>query len=308
MSPVHGERSEAKSNDQMNFSLRVPATTSNLGAGFDCFGMAVSLALEVEVRDAERLTITAEGADVPLDRTNLVVRTMLEHLPAGAPEPRIAIHLRNRIPLSRGLGSSASARVAGLAIAEALQHGIAGVDRHRIAVRASELEHHPDNATPAVFGGFCISAGETFERIEMNEREYLLLVPNFEIETEKARAALPRQITLSDAVFTLQRAALAVVRIARARDLAAAAPFEDRLHQRHRLALDPRLGRAFAMLEQDAAFEALFLSGSGSTVFGIPRDLAAAEQHARAALEAEGLGSTVLRARADNAGLVLRPR
>jgi homoserine kinase len=292
----------------MNLSIKVPATTSNLGAGFDCFGMAVSLALEVEVRDSAQLTVTAEGADVPLDRTNLVVRTMLEHLPAGTPEPRVAIHLRNRIPLSRGLGSSASARVAGLAIAEALLHGPERVDRHRLAVRASELEHHPDNATPAVFGGFCISAGETFERIEMNEREYLLLVPNFEIETEKARAALPRQIALSDAVFNLQRAALAVVRIARARDLAAAAPFEDRLHQRHRLAIDARLGRAFAALEKDDAFEALFLSGSGSTVFGIPRDVTAAEAHARTAFAMENLGLTLIRARADNAGLSITSR
>jgi homoserine kinase len=292
----------------MNFDLKVPATTSNLGAGFDCFGMALSLALEVEVRPSPDLVVTAEGADVPLDRTNLVVRTLLENVPRSAPEPRVAIHLRNHIPLSRGMGSSASARVAGLAIAEVFEHGIAGVNRRRIAARASELEHHPDNATPAVFGGFCVSAGDRYERVEMNDREYLLLVPNFEIETEKARAALPRQVALSDAVFNLQRAALAVVRIARARELGAAAPFEDRLHQRHRLALDARLGRVFAALEKDAAFEALFLSGAGSTVFAIPRELAWAEERARAALLAEGLGEKVLRVRADNAGLVITPR
>ena len=289
----------------MRFSVQVPATTSNLGAGFDCFGMALERWLAVGVRPAERLTLTAEGAQVPLDRTNLVARTMIDAL--GGVEPTIALHLKNGIPLGRGLGSSATARVAGLAIAEALRHGLDGVDRARIARRASELEHHPDNATPAVFGGFCASAGQTFERVEMDERPYLLIVPAVEIETEAARAALPRQISLEDAVFNLQRACLAAMRIARARHLGAAAPFEDRLHQRHRLALEPRLSRAFDALGRIDAIEAHVLSGSGSTVLAIPRDPAAASRAARQAFADAELEAEVLLARADNRGLQLRP-
>lgn len=292
----------------MNVLLRVPATTSNVGPGFDCFGMALSLHLEVEVRDAPALTVTAEGANVPLNRSNLVVRTCLDHLPRGFAEPNIAIHLRNRIPLRRGLGSSASAIVAGLALAEVLEHGVDGVDRARIARRASELEGHPDNATPAVFGGFCVGAGDTYERIPMNDRAYLLVVPALEIETEAARHALPRQIALTDAVFNLQRAALAAVRIARSGDLSGGAPFEDHLHQRHRLALDPRLGRVFEALRSSSDIEALFLSGSGSTILALPRTPAAAENTAREILDAMKVGGQVLHARADDRGLVVLPR
>lgn len=290
----------------MNLLVRVPATTSNIGPGFDCFGMALSLHLEVEVRPAAALTVTAEGADVPLDRTNLVVRTCLEALGPTAPEPKLAFHLRNRIPLRRGLGSSATAIVAGLALAEAVQHGPAGVDRERIARRASALEGHPDNATPAALGGFCVGAGEAFERVSMNDRAYLLVVPELEIETEAARHALPQTLPLTDAVFNLQRAALAAVRIARSGDLGGAAPFEDRLHQRHRLGLDARLGRLFEALRQSAAVESLFLSGSGSTLLVLPREPAAAEGDARRLLAAEGLGTRLLWARADDEGLVVR--
>lgn len=292
----------------MNLLLRVPATTSNIGPGFDCFGMALSLHLEVEVRPAPALTVTAEGADVPRDRTNLVVRTCLEALGAGAAEPKLAVHLRNRIPLRRGLGSSATAIVAGLALAEAIQHGPDGVDRARIARRASAIEGHPDNATPAALGGFCVGAGDTFERVEMNDRTYLLVVPAVEIETEAARHALPRQLPLTDAVFNLQRAALAAVRIARSGELSGAAPFEDRLHQRHRLGLDARLGRAFEALSTRPSVESLFLSGSGSTLLVLPRDLPAAERDAWAILDSEGLGGQVLFAQADNRGLVLERR
>ena len=292
----------------MNLLLRVPATTSNVGPGFDCFGMALSLHLEIEVRPAAALTVTAEGADVPLDRTNLVVKTCLDALGPAAPEPKLALHLRNRIPLRRGMGSSATAIVAGLALAEAIQFGPDGVDKERIARHASQLEGHPDNATPAALGGFCIGAGETFERVEMNDRAYLLVVPAVEIETEAARHALPRQLSLTDAVFNLQRAALAAVRIARTGDLSGAAPFEDRLHQRHRLGLDAGLARLFESLRQCPSVESLFLSGSGSTILLLPRNPDQAEGDARRLLQAEGLGQEVLTAQADNRGLVVEPR
>jgi homoserine kinase len=213
-----------------------------MGPGFDCFGMALTLHLEVEARFANQLLITSEGATVPLDRTNLVVKTFLDNLDAGAAEPPLALHLRNRIPLARGLGSSASARVAGLALAHCWRRSTLSVDPDRLLPVACALEGHPDNATPAIYGGFCVGAGGAgFERVEMSNRPYLLIVPNVEIHTEVARQALPAQVPLSDAVFNLQRAALAAVRIARSGDLGRAAPFHDRLHQRHRLALDPSL-------------------------------------------------------------------
>lgn len=255
-----------------SFRIRVPATTSNLGPGFDCFGLALGLHFEIEARPAPELVLTSEGAPVPLDGSNLVVRTLVEHLPPGAPMPKLALHLKNRIPLARGLGSSASARVAGLALAEVLQHGLAGVDPDRICEAACVLEGHPDNATPAVHGGFCLAAmGDGHERVELDGRQYLVIVPAFEIRTAEARAALPRQVAFEDAVFNLQRAALAAVRVARAGHLGAALPFQDRLHQRHRIALDPRLEQAFSALGALPMIEGAFLSGSGSTIIALPR-------------------------------------
>jgi homoserine kinase len=292
----------------MNLLVKVPATTSNMGPGFDCFGMALSLHLEVEARFADHLQITAEGGNVPLDRTNLVVKTFLDNLGPDAPEPPLHLHLRNRIPLARGLGSSASARVAGLALADAWRRSTLNVDRERISAIACALEGHPDNATPAIYGGFCVSAGGAgFERIEMSNRPYLLAVPEVEIHTEQARAALPTQLSLTDAVFNLQRSALAVARITRSGDLGKAAPFHDRLHQQYRLALEPRLKQAFDRLLEQPGIESAFLSGSGPTVFAIPKDFGSAPQAVQALFESAGLPVQTLTVWAENRGLDLTP-
>lgn len=291
-----------------SFRVRVPATTSNLGPGFDCFGLALDLHFEAEVRPADALVVTAEGASVPLDENNLVVRTLLEHLPPGTPRPKVSLHFKNHIPLARGLGSSASARIAGLAIAEALQHGLSGVDRDRICEAACAMEGHPDNATPAVHGGFCLAAtGRGHERIELDARRYLVLVPGFEIRTSEARAALPTQVPLEAAVFNLQRAALSAVRIARAGHLGAALPFQDRLHQGSRLALEPRLEQAFTALVSLPNVEGAFLSGSGSTVIALPRpgQEREAQASAVATFEACGLPVEAHLLAADNRGLTI---
>lgn len=292
------------------FRVRVPATTSNMGPGFDCFGLALSLHFEVEVRPAAELTLTATGAEVPLDATNLVVTTLRDHLPTGTPLPPLALSLHNRIPLARGLGSSASALVAGLAIAEVLTHGLSGVDRDRVCDAACALEGHPDNATPAVHGGFCIGAtGRGHERLELDGRRYVVMVPELEIRTSAAREALPRQVSLETAVFNLQRASLATLRIARAGHLGGALPFEDQLHQRYRLALEPRLQRAFGHVEQLASVEGAFLSGSGSTLIALAQPGAedAARRACLEALQAEGLKAEVHLLTADNRGLVVEP-
>ncbi|MGA9520587.1 MAG: homoserine kinase [Myxococcaceae bacterium] len=288
----------------MNLRIRVPASTSNIGPGFDCFGMALTLYLDVEVRPAERLRITAENADVPLDETNLIVRTFLDAIGRPATPPPLSLHLVNRIPLTRGLGSSAAARVAGLTLASVFQRGAEDFDRDGIAQRAVALEKHPDNATPATYGGFCICAGEAgFERVEMNDRRYLLIVPEMEIETPKARASLPTQLSLADAVFNMQRAALGVARVTRRRELGALAPFADRLHQRYRLAIDPRLRDAFDALAKSPAIEALFLSGSGPTVFCLASDFGEARAAGQTCFDGVGLGVRMLEVSVDNRGV-----
>jgi homoserine kinase len=287
----------------MKILIKVPATTSNLGPGFDCFGMAVSLHLEVEAEPARALSVTAEGGEVPLDKSNLVLATFLNALGPGVPEPQLHLHIKNRIPLARGLGSSASARVAGLALAEAWKKQSAAVDLPRIAQEASRLEGHPDNATPAVFGGFCVSSPSGHERLVMDKRPYWVVIPTLEIHTEAAREALPKSVSLTDAVHNLQYAALGVARLARLGHLGALVPFPDRLHQRHRLALDPRLSRAYVALSALPPVESLFLSGSGPTVFVLARDRQLAPEPLLAALRHEGLDGEVREVLADNEGL-----
>jgi homoserine kinase len=179
------------------------------------------------------------------------------------------------------------------------------VDREKIARAASALEGHPDNATPAVWGGFCISGEGTFERVEMDAREYLVLIPEVEIHTEAARAALPKDVSLRDAVYNLQRAALGAARVARHRHLGALAPFEDRLHQRHRLALEPRLREAFHEISKLESIGGLFLSGSGPTVFVLANELGAAQDVAIAQLARSGLKAKALTVGVDNVGLQL---
>lgn len=291
----------------MNLRLRVPATTSNVGPGFDCFGMAVDLHLEVEVRAAPALTLTAEGADVPLDRSNLVVATMVDAL--GGEVPKLALHFINRIPLARGLGSSATARVAGLALAELVKKGAAGLDRDWVGREASRLEHHPDNAMAAVHGAFCIGSDQGVERLDMTDRPYLVAIPSIEIHTEAARAALPRQISLADAVFNLQQTARVVARLAKTGDLAAAAPFADVLHQRHRLGLSAPLKAAFEASAALPGLAGIFLSGSGPTVFLLPElaSLSRVKAGAEAAFAAAGLGVEVREVRVDRQGLQVLP-
>jgi homoserine kinase len=159
-----------------------------------------------------------------------------------------------------------------------------------------------------VLGGFCIGApGRGFERVEMDAREYLVIVPELEIRTSDARAALPASIPFPDAIFNLQRAALTAVRIARAGHLGAALPFEDVLHQRYRLALDPRLEAAFGALASLPRLEGAFLSGSGSTVIALPQPDAveSAQLDCAQAFRQCGLEVAVHRLAADNTGLQL---
>ena len=291
----------------MKLQVRVPATTSNVGPGFDCFGMALGLYLTVTLEPAKTHRVTSDSAGIPLDASNLVRVTFLQALGKEAPAG-VALHLENDIPLARGLGSSAAARVAGLALADAWRRGDASVDRAWIHEAAVALEHHPDNATPAVYGGFCICAGTQFERIEMVTRRYLVVVPELEIHTEAARAALPRQRSLEDCVFNLQRAALSAARVARTGDLSGAAPFEDCLHQRYRLALDDRLGRAFETIRGLASVASVFLSGSGPTVFVLPSDEEEASLECTAAFARVGVAAQIHALVPDSEGLRISVR
>jgi homoserine kinase len=263
--------------------VRVPATCANLGPGFDALGLALDLADEVsaEVRaDAADLEIVVEGEgasdpDLPRDARHLVHRSVVAGLETlGAPVPPLRLRCRNAIPHSRGLGSSAAAIVAGLALARALVTEATMTDEEMLALGA-RIEGHPDNVAPAVLGGFTVAfsrgAGTTGAaadavavRLPVHpDVAVRALVPPTPVSTELARGLLPSEVPHADAAQNAGRAALLVAALTERPDLLLEAT-EDRLHQRYRA---PALGDAFAVVERlrESGLPAV-VSGAGPTV------------------------------------------
>ncbi len=236
--------------------VRVPASSANLGPGFDVLAAAIALHLEVEVQETGRFAVVTE-LDVPRDRTNLVVRGFERLHSADAFEFRI----ESEIPLSGGLGSSAAAIVAGLLAADHLFE----LDADVLAL-ATELEGHPDNVAAALEGGFVVCQGTRVHRFEPPMGlEAVLVVPHEAVVTEAARAALPGSVPLADAVFNVAEAATLILGLAGPDWDLIAAGLRDRLHQPHRAHLYPR---SVELLEQATALGALgaTISGAGPSV------------------------------------------
>lgn len=236
--------------------VRVPASSANLGPGFDVLAAALALHLEVEVVETGTFAVETE-LEIARDRRNLCVRAFERLHPAD----RFTFKISSRIPLSGGLGSSAAAIVAGLMAADHLFE----LDADVLAL-ASELEGHPDNVAAALRGGIVICAGGEVVRFEPpTGLEAVLVVPAEAVRTADARAALPREVPIADAVHNVAHAALLTLGLARGDWDLVARGLDDRLHQPHRAHLYPRS----AELVRDArALGALgaTISGAGPTV------------------------------------------
>lgn len=252
--------------------VRVPATSANLGPGFDALGMALSIYLECRFRTWERLLIHPSGRDaamIPPNEDNLIWQTALqvaEH--SGRPMPLIELKINNDIPIGKGLGSSAAALVAGVVIAdEAL--GL-GWDRHRILDEAARIEGHPDNVSAAVLGSIVASAIDS-EGITRAVRMQLparygvaIIVPDFILPTSEARAVLPTTYSRADAVFNIQRSALLIAAMLTQTTDAFHEGLMDRLHQPYRARLVPGLNE---MIELRApGLLGCALSGAGPSI------------------------------------------
>jgi homoserine kinase len=236
--------------------VRVPASSANLGPGFDVLAAALTLHLDLEVVETGSFAVVSE-LDTPADRTNLLVRAFERLHPADGFEFRIS----SKIPLSGGLGSSAAAIVAGLLAADHLFELDADV-----AALATELEGHPDNVAAALHGGLVICDGARVHRFEPPMGlEAVLVVPHEALSTTQARAALPATVPLADAVFNIAHAALLIKGLCEPDWELIAAGLRDRLHQPHRAGLYPR---SAALLERAPALGALgaTISGAGPTV------------------------------------------
>jgi homoserine kinase len=255
--------------------IRVPASTSNLGSGFDCFGLALKLYLTVEMDFSGSLEISAVGegcTEIPKDETNLFYQSAQKIFnKVGKQRPGLKIKIENRIPLSRGLGSSGAAIIAGLVGASKL----AGIQltNEEILNLANDIEGHPENAAAALLGGLtinCVSDGRVLSKkifVAENLRA-VLVIPELRISTHEARNILPRTVTREDAVFNLQRSALlAHAFIAKDYPVLKTA-MQDRLHQPFRKHLIPSYDVFEHAGYQNGAL-GVCISGSGSAILGI---------------------------------------
>jgi homoserine kinase len=237
--------------------VRAPASSANLGPGFDVLAAALALHLELEVEETSAFSVECELPGIPLDRSNLAVRAFERLHPADG----LTFRLRSEIPLSGGLGSSAAATVAGLLAADSLFELDADVLAH-----AAEMEGHPDNVAAALHGGFVICADGQAARLDVPEGlEAILVVPGEAVRTEQARAALPAEVPMADAVFNVGHASLLVAGLAQGAWELVARGLADRLHQPRRAHLYPR---SAALVEEAAALGALgaTISGAGPAV------------------------------------------
>jgi len=236
--------------------VRVPASSANLGPGFDVLAAALALHLELEVRETGSFAVHSE-LDLPRDRRNLVVRAFERLHPADGFE----FSIRSEIPLSGGLGSSAAAIVAGLLAADHLFE----LDADVLGL-AAELEGHPDNVAAALHGGFVVCQDGRAHRFEPPMGlEAVLVVPHEGIRTSDARAALPEQVPLADAVANVGSAATLILGLATLDWELIAAGLHDRLHQPYRARLYPRSADLVARAPGLGALGAT-ISGAGPAV------------------------------------------
>ena len=258
-------------------TVTAPASTSNLGPGFDCLGLALGLRneLTLELHDGGGpAVVEIEGAgagQLPAGEQNLLVSCARRTLPAHLPG-RLVFKARNRVPLARGLGSSAAAIVTGLWAGAHLLGPLRRTE-DELEAMAVEIEGHPDNIAPCVHGGLTASLLEDgrarAHRLNIHSSlSTVVCVPEFEVATKKARAALPETVFLRDAVFNLSRALLLARALETGRVSRLAELMRDRLHQPYRAKLVPGLEEAIEAAREAGAAGAA-LSGSGPTVFAV---------------------------------------
>ena len=285
--------------DGHRVTVEVPATTANLGAGYDCLGMALDLTNRVvlEVRGWSRgghtLSVEGEGAgELAADGDNRFIRGVEAAIRAarGDVPDGVAwqIQMTNRIPLARGLGSSAAATVGGLLAANALLGDV--LSSSELLRLATEIEGHPDNAAPALLGGFVAAAafGDEVDAIRFDVPDGLravLLIPDLRLATSEMRRVLPASVPRADAIANLGRVAIGVAGIATGRHDVLARLTEDRLHEPYRAAVYPQLPRFIADARAAGAIGAC-LSGAGSAVIAFTDSAAGAERIGAALLAA----------------------
>jgi homoserine kinase len=296
----------------------VPASTSNLGASFDTCGLALAVYLQVEVEPrvaGYQIIPTGEGAEtVPRDGSNLIVR--VAQFVAAQRQVKLGgarLEVDNQIPLARGLGSSSAAIIAGISVYEALADE--QLSEEEFFSYALHFEGHGDNLAPSRLGGLVVTSviernsGPTLVTVKRQwpeEVKIVVVIPELELETAKMRAALPSHVSLHDAVFNVQRAALLQAAISEKRFELFGEALRDRLHQPYRAPLAPALAEVLAMNDEIERYPGLLgvaISGAGSTMIAFATDHTFEISRAmQERIGAHGLPSRPLQVRVDNIG------
>lgn len=257
-------------------TISIPATSANLGPGFDCLGLALSLHNTFTLTGSDSptvspLTIEASGVDahkIPTDASNLFVQSA-EIIFAKVGKRPFSLHLQqhNCIPVGSGLGSSSTAVLGGMLAANALVDG--GLSRADILQLATDLEGHPDNVAPALYGGLVLGVqgeeGLHIEQFPIPSLQATVILPDFHLLTSEARAALPSHIPLKDAIFNTSRIGLLIHALQTADFGKLNIAMQDKYHQPYRIPLIPGMAEAFAAA-RCAGAAALALSGAGPSL------------------------------------------
>ncbi|HET6365702.1 MAG TPA: homoserine kinase [Pseudomonadales bacterium] len=298
----------------MRVHVRVPATSANLGPGFDVLGLALALHNDIDAEEADGVSVMIEGEGAGRLETgarNVVARAVrMAFEAAGRPFRGVALHCVNRIPPSRGLGSSAAAWMGGLVAGNALAGG--GLSRDTLLELATRAEGHPDNVAAALLGGLTVSchSGDRVVALSLPVPptiRWVVLIPEIEGSTEEARAVLAASVSRADAVFNLQRMGLLLGALSAGRlDLLPAA-LDDRLHQPQRWRLFPWLPAAVAAARGAGALGCV-LSGAGPSLLAPvagPGDAVSAAMEA--ALHETGTAGRAVTLAVDVTGVTCEP-
>jgi homoserine kinase len=295
--------------------VRVPASSANLGPGFDALGLALELHNEIEVAESDAITVAVEGegADrlAPNDRNVIVRAVRMAYEAAGRPFHGCAVTCVNRIPLARGLGSSAAAWVGGLLAGNALVGS--PLDADALLGLAARAEGHPDNVAAALLGGLTVAYGGSSGARALSlpvpaGLRWVVLVPDVSMSTAEARAVLPSSVRRADAVFNVQRVALLLASLQAGRIDLLPSALEDRLHEPHRLKLFPWMEDVVAAARAAGALGCV-LSGAGPSLLAVVRGDAEAKTVGRAMEEAlahAGVSGAARSLEVDTCGAVSR--
>ena len=253
--------------------LQIPATSANLGAGFDALGLALSYYNTAEMEENDVIDIKSlDGTPIPQDEKNLIYVSVKDlYDVCGKPLKGLTLRQTNAIPMARGLGSSSACIIAGLVGANKMLGD--PLTKDDLVDLAAQIEGHPDNTAPALLGGI-VTAVFDGRKVHWVKQEvytrlkFVAIIPDFELKTEKARACLPKEISHRDAVYNLSRAALfsASLLIGKFENLKTAV--DDRLHQPYRMELIPNVREVFDIAYTHGAY-AVYISGAGPTVMAI---------------------------------------